>query len=176
MGSKGNIGCLGVVGLLIVVSMIISFILFLLGVAAVVAGLGAAGWLISSAVSNLRHRSRLGAGSEPLQITGNRARAIADGSHTAARGALSSTLADWHHFTVTRGIGTPLQNSYDQLERLLAVDLEFQDSALRAETAYSRSLTDSPDSATGIARSIIELDQANAEFRQSLHRSTRRAA
>lgn len=176
MGSKGNVGCLGVVGLLIVVSMIISFIVFLLGVAAVVAGLGAAGWMISSAVSDLRHRSRLGSGSDPLQVTGDRAKAIADSSHTAARDALSSTLTDWHHFTVTRGIGTPSQNSYDQLERQLSVDLEFQDVALRAESAHSRSLIDPPDFATGIARSIVELDRLNSEFRQSVHRATRRAS
>ena len=47
MGSRGNVGCFGAVALLIVVSMIISLIIFLVGVAAALAGLAAAGWLIA---------------------------------------------------------------------------------------------------------------------------------
>ena len=169
MGSRGNIGCFGVGGLLIVVSMLISLIVFLVGVAAVVAGLGAAGWLIASAVSDLGRRRRLADGTDPLLQVGNRAHEIAAPDHLAAHEALSATLSSWHHLTVTRGIGTPLQDSFAGLERRAVRDAGFQDLLLRAETAHSRSLLDVPDSAADLARRTVELDQLNADLRHAVH-------
>lgn len=169
MGSRGSIGCFGVVGLLIVVSMIISLIVFLVGVAAAVAGLGAAGWLTASAVTDLGRRRRLADGTDPLLQVGARAHEIAAPAHLAAHEALSSTLSAWHHLNVTRGIGTPLQNSFDQLERRALRDAGFQDLLLRAETAHSRSLIDTPTSVADLARQTVELDQLNADLRQAVH-------
>ncbi|HHX84378.1 MAG TPA: hypothetical protein GX694_03425 [Actinomycetales bacterium] len=170
MGSRGSIGCFGVVGLMIVVSMIISLIVFLVGLAIVVAGLGAAGWLIYSAVADLQRRNRLAAGTEPLQVTGARAHAIAARSHDAARDALSSTLSAWQHLSVTRAIGTPLQDSYDRLEQRTVLDLGFQDLVLQAESAHTRAVLEPPTTAADLARATIELDQLTADLREALFR------
>lgn len=169
MGSRGGAGCFGVVGLLIVVSMIISLIVFLVGVAAAVVGLGAAGWLFASAMTDLGRRRDLADGTDPLLQVGTRAHEIAAPAHLAAHEALSTTLSAWHHLNVTRGIGTPLQSSFDQLERRTLQDAGFQDLLLRAETAHSRSLFDTPTSVADLARETVELDQLNSDLRHELH-------
>ena len=170
MGSRGGVGCVGAVGLLIVVSMIISLIVFLVGVAAVVAGLGAAGWLLSSAVADLRRRARLTQGTEPLQASGTRAQRIAAGSYSAAQEALASTLAAWRYLSVTRAIGTPLQESFDRLERRAVHDVAFQDLLLRAETEHARSVIDRPVTVADLTRQTVDLDRLNSELRRSVHR------
>lgn len=170
MGSKGNVGCVGVVGLLVVVSMIISLIVFLVGVAAALAGLAAAGWLIVSAVSDLGRRRKLTQGADPLQASGARAHEIAAASHAESREALSATLSQWHHLTVTRAIGTPLQASYDRLEQRSLADPVFQDLLLRAETAHSESVLATPATAADLARQTVEMDQLTAELRRAVHR------
>lgn|SRR5699024_7909346 len=173
MGSRGNVGCFGAVALLIVVSMIISLIIFLVGVAAALAGLAAAGWLIASAVGDLGRRRRLTAGSDPLQASGARAQEIAAASHIDSREALSATLASWHHLTVTRAIGSPLQDSFDRLEQRALADPAFQDLLLRAETMHAESVLATPSTAPDLARQTVEMDQLTAELRQSVHRMTR---
>lgn len=170
MGSKGNIGCFGVVGLLIVVSMIISLIVFLVGLAAAVAGLAGAGWLLWSAISDLGRRRRLSTGSDPLQASGARAHEAAATSHTDAREALSATLASWHHLTLTRAIGTPLQGSFDRLERHALADPVFQELLLRAETTHAESVIAAPTTAPDLARQTVEMDQLTAELREGVHR------
>lgn len=170
MGSKGNVGCFGAVAMLVVVSMIISFIVFLLGVAAVLAAFGTAGWLLYSAATDLWRRGRLGDGSDPLQAIGTRAHEIAASSHLASAEALSSTLADWHHLSLTRAIGTPLQSSFDRLEARAFADPRFQDLVLRAESVHARSVIDPPSTAEDLAHRTIEMDQLTAELRASVHR------
>lgn len=173
MGSRGNVGCFGAVAMLVVVSMVISFIVFLLGVAAVLAAFGTAGWLLYSAVTDLWRRGRLGEGTDPLQAVGVRAQEIAESSHAAAVDALSSTLADWHHLTLTRAIGTPLQPSFDRLEARAFADARFQDRVLDAETVHAQSIIDPPTTAEHLARRTVELDQLTAELRESIHRMGR---
>ena len=141
----------------------------IVGVAAVVAGLGAAGWLTYSAVADLQRRGRLGSGTEPLQVTGARARQIAETSHSAARDALGATLAGWQQLAVTRGIGTPLQESFDLLEHRTVGDLGFQDLVMQAEAAHSHAVLDPPSSPEELARSTVELDQFTADLRRTLH-------
>lgn len=170
MANKGSGGCVGAVVLLVVVSMVISLIVFLLGVAAVVAGLGAAGWLSWSALGDLQRRHRLGRGAEPLQATGERARAGAEASHRSASEALGAALEDWRTLRVTRAIGTPLQEVFDQLDLTLAGDLVFQDLLLRAETAHARSVLTPPATAGQLAESTVELDRLHEELRRTLHR------
>lgn len=169
MGSKGNAGCVGVIGLLVVVSMIISLIVFLVGVAAAVAGLAAAGWLIASAVSDLGRRSSLKNGTDPLLQVGARALEIAGPAHQEAHEALSATLSSWHRLTLTRGIGTDLQDTYDLLEQRAASTPEFQDLLLRAETAHSSSLLDVPSTVPDLARRTVELDQLTSDLRHAVH-------
>ena len=173
MGSRGNIGCFGVVGLLIVVSMIISLIVFLVGTAAALAGLAGAGWLLWSAFSDLGRRGRLTTGSDPLQASGARAQEIASASHTESREALSATLASWHHLTVTRAIGTPLQGGFDRLEQRALADPMFQDLLLRAETTHAESVLATPSTAPDLARQTVQMDQLTAELREAVHRMSR---
>lgn len=173
MGSRGNVGCVGAVALLIVVSMIISLIIFLVGIAAALAGLAAAGWLIHSAVGDLGRRRRLTEGSDPLQSCGVRAQEIAVASHIDSREALSATLASWHHLTVTRAIGTPLQGGFDRLERRALSDPVFQDLLLRAETTHAESVLATPSTASVLARQTVEMDQLTADLRESVHRMSR---
>ena len=173
MGSRGNIGCFGAVALLIVVSMLISLIIFLVGVAAAVAGLAGAGWLLYSAAGDLGRRRRLTSGSDPLQASGARAQEIASAAHSESQEALSATLASWHHLTVTRAIGTPLQGGFDRLERQALADPAFQDLLLRAETMHAESILARPATAPELARQTVEMDQLTAELRQSVHRMTR---
>ena len=173
MGSRGNIGCFGVVGLLIVVSMVISLIVFLVGTAAALAGLAGAGWLLWSAISDLGRRRRLSTGSDPLQASGERAHEVAAASHTEAREALSATVSSWHHLTVTRAIGTPLQGRFDQLERQALADPVFQELLLRAETTHAESVIAAPSTAPDLARQTVEMDQLTAEIRGAVHRMGR---
>lgn len=173
MNSKGSIGCFGVVGLLIVVSMIISLIVFLVGLAAAVAGLVGAGWLVWSAASDLTRRRQLTQGADPLQATGARAHELASASHAEAREALSTTLSSWQHLTVTRAIGTPLQGAFDRLERRAVTDPAFQDLVLRAETMHAESIVAVPSTASDLARQTIEMDQLTAELRMAVHRLSR---
>ena len=173
MGSKGNIGCFGVVGLLIVVSMVISLIVFLVGTAAALAGLAGAGWLLWSAFSDLGRRRRLSTGADAVQASGARAHEVAVASHAEAREALSGTLASWHHLTVTRAIGTPLQGSYDRLERQALGDPVFQELLLRAETTHAKSVIAAPSTAPDLARQTVEMDQLTAEVREAVHRMGR---
>lgn len=170
MGSRGNAGCVGAVALLVVVSMIISLIIFLVGIAAAVAGLAGAGWLIASAVGDLGRRRRLSEDSDPLQATSARAHEVAAASHAESREALSATLASWHDLTVTRAIGTALQGSFDNLERRALADPVFQDLLLRAETAHAESVMAVPLTAPDLARQTVEMDQLTAELRESVHR------
>lgn len=173
MGSRGNIGCFGAVALLVVVSMVISLIIFLVGVAAAVAGLVGAGWLLFSATADLGRRRRLTEGSDPLQASGARAHEIASSSHVDSREALSATLSSWHHLTVTRAIGTPLQGSFDRLERQALADPVFQDLLLRAETTHAESVIAVPSTAPDLARQTVEMDLLTAELRQAVHRMGR---
>lgn len=173
MGSRGGVGCFGAVALLVVVSMIISLIVFLVGIAAVVAGLAGAGWLLYSAATDLGRRRRLTEGSDPLQASGVRAHEIASASHLESREVLSATLASWHHLTVTRAIGTPLQGTFDRLEQRALTDPVFQDLLLRAETAHSESVLATPSTASDLARQTVEMDQLTAELRESVHRMGR---
>lgn len=170
MGSRGNVGCIGAVAMLFVVSMIISLIVFLVGLAAAVAGLAGAGWLLYSAVTDLGRRRRLTAGSDPLQASGDRAAEVAAASHTESRQALSDSLSAWHHLSVTRAIGTPLQGSFDRLESRAFADPAFQDLLLRAEIAHARSIHDLPATAPDLARQMIEMDGLTAELRAAVHR------
>ncbi len=173
MGSKGNVGCFGAVALLVVVSMLISLIVFLVGVAAALAGLAAAGWLIVSAVSDLGRRRKLTQGTDPLQSTGARAHEIAAASHTEAREVLSATLAEWHQLTVTRAIGTPLQVSFDRIEQRALADPVFQDLLLRAETAHAEAVLAVPTTAADLTRQTVAMDQLTAELRHAVHRLSR---
>lgn len=170
MGSRGNAGCIGAVAMLVVVSMIISLIVFLVGVAAVVAGLAGAGWLLYSAVTDLGRRWRLTEGSDPLQASGDRAAEVAAASHAESRQALSDSLSAWHHLSVTRAIGTPLQGSFDRLESRAFADPAFQDLLLRAETAHALSVHELPVTAPGLASQTVEMDELTAELRAAAHR------
>ena len=173
MGSRGNVGCFGAIALFVVVSMLISLIIFLVGLAAAVAGLVGGGWLLWSAITDLTKRRQLSEGADPLQASGDRAHEIAAASHSQAREVLSDTLSGWHHLTVTRAIGTPLQSSFDGLERRALADPVFQDLLLRAETAHARSVIDVPTTAPDLARQTVEMDQITAEIREAVHRMSR---
>lgn len=169
MGSKGNVGCFGAMAILFVGAMIVSVIVFLLGVAGVLAGLGAAGWLVYSAISDLRRRGRLDRGVEPLQVTGARAQGVAERAHAASRDALSGSLESWQQLLVTRGIGTPLQDSFDAVHRRTVHDLTFQDLMLRAESAYAESFHQQPTRVRDLAASTVRMDDLTAEFRAAVH-------
>ena len=173
MGSRGNVGCFGAIALFVVVSMLISLIVFLVGLAAAVAGLVGGGWLLWSAITDLTRRRQLSEGADPLQASGDRAHEIAAASHTEAREALSATLSSWHHLTLTRAIGTPLQASFDSLEQRALADPVFQDLLLRAETEHAHSVIGIPTAAPDLARQTVEMDQITAELREAVHRMGR---
>lgn len=174
MGSRGNVGCVGAFAMFFVVMLVISLVMFVLFLAAVVAALAAAGWLVVSAIRDLRRRGALTAGTEPTQITGAHADGLAEQALAAARDGVMSTLTDWEQLRTTRGIGTPLQQTFGRLEEHTVRDLEFQNLTVRASTQHAQSFHLESATARDKVATANELDSLTLELRRAIHDAARR--
>src|SRR5699024_2725251 len=120
-------------------------LLLLTVIAGLAAWVAATGWIARSGLEDLSRRRRLRRGSDPVQLTAERAVDSARRSYFLALEALTETLDRWYALRPTLGIGTPLEDTYPDVRDRTDADPEFAALLERANTACLDNRSGHPD-------------------------------
>lgn len=139
---------------------------------AVVAWFASSGWLVRSALDDLARRRRLRAGTDPLQLTAQRAGDSALRSYQLARKGLLDTVDGWYELREKQGIDSPLADGFTEFRATADSDLRFQDLLDRAITACTDNAETAPDSVAELIAEAARMDTMTLEIRKYLHRDS----
>lgn len=143
----------------------------------VVAGLAvwvaATGWLVQSGLADLARRRRLRRGSDPVQLTAERAVHSARRSYFLALEALTETLDRWYALRPTLGIGTPLEGAYPDIRDRTDADPAFTELLERANSTCLTNREDPPVTVAGLIGEAARMDSLMLAVRGHVHRAGR---
>ncbi len=148
-------------------------LLLLTAIAGLVAWVAATGWLVRSGLEDLSRRRRLRRGSDPVQLTAERAVDSARRSYLLALEALSETLDRWYDLRPTLGIGTPLEGTYPDVRDRTDADPEFAALLERANAVCLDNRSGHPDTVADILRETARMDSLMLDIRERIHRAVR---
>lgn len=141
--------------------------------AGVVAWIASTGWLVRSGLEDLARHRRLSRGTDPAQLTAERAVDTARRTHALASEALAATLDRWHELRSTLGIGTPLEAEYPAVRDALDGDPAFARLLERANDALVDSTTDRPSRVADLLAEAARLDALTLAVRDRIYRARR---
>lgn len=139
--------------------------------AGVVAWIASTGWLARSGLEDLARHRRLSRGTDPAQLTADRAVDTARRTHALATEALAATLDRWYELRSTLGIGTPLEGEYPAVRDALDGDPAFVRLLERANDALVDSATDRPSRVADLLTDAARLDALTLAIRENVHRA-----
>lgn len=148
-------------------------LLLLVVIAGLAAWVAATGWLVQSGLEDLSRRRRLRRGSDPVQLTAERAVDSARRSYFLALEALTETLDRWYALRPTLGIGTPLEGTYPEVRDRTDADPGFTGLLERATSACLDNRSGHPDTVAGLLDEAARLDSLMLAIRDQIHRAGR---
>lgn len=148
-------------------------LLLLTVIAGLAAWVAATGWLVRSGLEDLSRRRRLRRGSDPVQLTAERAVDSARRSHVLALEALTDTLDRWYDLRPTLGIGTPLEGVYPDVRDRTDADPEFAALLERANTACLDNRSGHPGTVAGLLEQTVRMDSLTLAVRERIHHAGR---
>ncbi len=148
-------------------------LLLLAVIAGLAAWVAATGWIARSGLEDLSRRRRLRRGSDPVQLTAERAVDSARRSYFLALEALTETLDRWYALRPTLGIGTPLEDTYPDVRDRTDADPEFAALLERANTACLDNRSGHPDAVPDLLEETARMDSLMLALRERVHRAGR---
>ena len=150
------------------------FALLLLTIlAGLVAWIAATGWLVRSGLEDLSRRRRLTRGTDPVQLTAERAVDSARRSYLLALEALSGTLDRWYGLRTTLGIGTPLEGAYAATRDRADADPAFGRLLEQANALLLDNRSEHPDTVADLLAEAARMDALMVAIRDGVHRAAR---
>lgn len=150
-------------------------LIFAIVVVALIAGaavwIGSTGWLIRSGLEDLARRRRLMRGTDPLQLTAQQALDSARRSYALALEALGATVDAWYDLRETKGIGTPLERDYPEIESRVGDDPRFRAVLEQANETVMAGPAQQPDSVADLLAETGRIDAMTLEMRTRIHRA-----
>ncbi|MDV8001378.1 hypothetical protein [Rhodococcus sp. IEGM 1408] len=148
-------------------------LLLLAVIAGLVVWIAATGWLVRSGLEDLARRRRLRRGTDPVQLTAERAVDSARRSYLLALEALTETVDRWFGLRATLGIGTPLEDEYLDIRDRTDADPEFAGLLERANSACLDNRSRHPDTVADLLGEAARMDSLTLAIRGHVHRAGR---
>lgn len=148
-------------------------LLLLTVIAGLVAWVAATGWLVQSGLEDLARRRRLRRGSDPVQLTAERAVDSARRPYYLALETLTGTLDRWYDLRPTLGIGTPLEGVYPDIRDRTDADPGFTALVERANSTCLANREHPPATVTELIGEAARMDSLMLAIRDHIHRAGR---